>query len=482
MKSNKNRVLCWDTSAIENENNLQICTHKPQKREIALLCNDEWEGVHNGYGSLMKVGDGYRLYYRAFAARHLMNKTLSFGPAVICVAESHDGITFQKPILKKFDYNGTKYNNIVFMREKPIDNFSVFYDTNPNCPSDERFKALCETHVEGGVRLRYYASEDGFDFTERYDLDVAGTFDSYNVTFWDEETQQYFLYYRAFHKAEGADLLGWKGVDVVSDIRDVRLATSKDFRTWEAHGRIQFEEGQADYPLYTNQISKYDRAKDMFIGFPVRYCERSADKRNFSFMPLGDRHENITALYGREGTALTDCVMMTSRNGLTFDRRDEAFLTPGPEAQNNWWYGNCYTVYGFAETPSDEAGAANELSMYVGENYRIKSVNFRRYTLRLDGFYSWFGPYRGAEVLTKPVTVAGDGLEVNFASSAIGGMEITLCDTDGNELEGYKSYTMFGDSVNRPVEFEKPLTELHGKSVRLKIKLCDCHLYSFTFV
>jgi hypothetical protein len=172
---------------------------------------------------------------------------------------------------------------------------------------------------------------------------------------------------------------------------------------------------------------------------------------------------------------------MTSRDGFTFDRRDEAFMTPGPENFTNWWYGNCYTVYGLLETAADEPGAPNEISFYMGENYRIKSVNFRRYTLRLDGFFSWYAPYKGGEVLTEAVTVDGETLKVNFATSAVGGMTVELCDESGAPLEGYASYVMFGDSVDRPVEFDRPLTALNGQSVRLKIRLSDAHLYSFVF-
>ncbi len=480
---NQNRFLCWDTDLMEHESNVRVEMHKPVKKNIALLCDDEWEGVHNGYGSIVRSNDGYRLYYRANNQRHMMDKTLSHGEEVVCVAESRDGIHFYKPNLGKFEYNGTKYNNIVFMREGQLDNFSFFFDENPSCPPEKRFKALSEYHPkEGGTRLRYYSSADGFDFKEEYDLDVSGTFDSFNVMLWDRDTEQYFLFYRALHKpAGGGDLFEWKGVDSASIVRDIRVATSKDFLHWEEHGMIRFGEDKPDLSLYTNQISKYYRSTDTFIGFPVRYCERTAVKKNFSYMPLGDRHENIAVRFGREGTAVTDCAIMTSRDGFHFNRRDEAFLTPGPEDRNNWWYGDCYVAYGLVETPADEEGAAPEISLYVGENYRIKNVNFRRYTIRLDGFFSWFAPFSGGEVLTKPLTVTGDTLRLNFASSAIGGVEVSVCDENGDVLEGYESYTIFGDSVDRPVEFEKSLSALRGKSVRLRFALRDCHLYSFIF-
>lgn len=476
------RFLCWDRKLIERSEGVEVYSHKPEKKNIALFCDDEWEGPHNGYASVVNTGDSLRIYYRACAMRQRCDGTLNYAKGVICVAESHDGgITFQKPNLGKYEYNGTKNNNIIFMREKDIDNFSVFYDTNPDCPADERFKALSEINLgsdNGGTKLIYYASADGYNFREMRYLDVKGTFDSYNVTFWDEKTKRYFLYYRAFHSADGTDKLSWRVIKK-DDIRDIRVATSKDFVNWDIHGRISLEEGKEDYPLYTNQITKYYRSVETFIGFPVRYFDRKADKENFRFMPLADRREKITEFFGREGTAITDCVIMTSSDGFAFDRRDEAFMTAGPENRSNWWYGNCYTVYGLAETKAEENGAPNEISFYMGENYRIKNVNFRRYTLRLDGFFSWRAPYRGGEVLTKPITVSAEEMHINFSTSAAGGITVSICGENGKELDGYESCVIFGDSTDRHVTFQKPLSELLGTSVRLRFKMKDAHLYSF---
>ena len=99
----------------------------------------------------------------------------------------------------------------------------------------------------------------------------------------------------------------------------------------------------------------------------------------------------------------------------------------------------------------------------------------------MDGFYSWRADFAGGEILTKPMTFAGEKLSVNFATSAMGALRIRFCDLDGNDLEGYDSGTLFGDSIDRPVEFEKSLADLSGKPVRMKLNLWDCDLYSFCF-
>lgn len=485
MKNRRDRVLCWDKNLIEKDDGLLLCPHKPQKKNIALLCDDEWEGVHNGYGCTVRLGDTVRLYYRAATERLILSEHApnnGGGTNVICVAESQDGITFKKPNIGRYEYNGSTYNNIVFMRDEEIDNFSVFYDTNPACPEEKRFKALAFTETEDKAQtLVYFSSADGYSFKQEYTLPIYGAFDSFNVGFWDEETEQYFVYYRTYHE---------KGVPEVAqdrqlkegDIRDIRLATSKDFKIFTLHGCISFEEGQEDIPLYTNQVEKYYRARNTFIGFPVRYTDRRDEYESFGDMPLADQRNRTVEKYGRGGTALTDCLFMTSSDGFTFNRRDEAFMTPGPEGRNNWRYGNCYTVHGIVETEADEEGASPEISIYTAEGYRMKNASFRRYTLRLDGFYSWFGSYKGANILTKPITVTGERLCVNFASSCAGGMQIALCSAQGEPLKGFSSNTLFGDSTDRTVRFTGDLKALAGKKVRLKIFLKDCHLYSFAFI
>ena len=84
-------------------------------------------------------------------------------------------------------------------------------------------------------------------------------------------------------------------------------------------------------------------------------------------------------------------------------------------------------------------------------------------------------------MLTKPFVFKGDTLKINFSTSGAGHVQFRFTDKDGNALEGYDSGKVFGDSVNRTVEFSKSLAELSGKEVRMEIALKDADLYSFKF-
>jgi hypothetical protein len=59
------RMVCWDDFLIDKAENTEIRMHKPVKREKVFTCDKFWEGNVCGYMSMIKLGDTYRLYYRA---------------------------------------------------------------------------------------------------------------------------------------------------------------------------------------------------------------------------------------------------------------------------------------------------------------------------------------------------------------------------------------------------------------------------------
>ena len=336
----------------------------------------------------------------------------------------------------------------------------------------------------GGHGLYLFVSGNGIDFENRGRLDLPGSFDSFNIMFWDKETELYHFYYRSEYHTEGYEIK----FDIVKKergiFRTINHSTSKDFVHFEHHGQLDYGENDVPVQFYINNVVRYERAKDMFIGMPTRYIDRWEYPENFKQMPLPEYHELKHKYYGREGTVVTDNTLITSRDGHHFNKWEEAYMTGGIEAFDNWFYGDCYACYGLYETESDVEGEPNEISFIVPNKSAYGVAQWWRYTTRLDGFISWYAKFmggKGGDVLTKPFTFEGNELEINFASSAMGDLSVTVCDEDGNELDGYKSIRIFGDSVDRKVEFEKPLKDLNGKPVRLKFNLRDCDLYSFKF-
>ena len=155
-------------------------------------------------------------------------------------------------------------------------------------------------------------------------------------------------------------------------------------------------------------------------------------------------------------------------------------MTPGPEGETNWGYGDCYPARGFIETKPEIEGAADELSMLVPEGeWSGCPTRLVRYSIRCDGFRSAHAGESEKILVTKPFVFSGSDLFVNFETSALGYMYFTIVDKDGTR---YESEETFGNSIDRKVYFgDDVVKNLSGKLVTLEVRMCDSDLYSIMF-
>lgn len=473
------RELFVDNHLIAQLKNARRVLQHPTPREIAIEHDAPWEGAGSAYHSVIHDGDIYRLYYRG-AALGVENKKLKVGKQVYCYAESKDGIHFTKPNLGLHEYNGSKDNNI-FLTGLGVHNFAPFLDKRADCPPDQRFKALAGSAKEGG--LFAFKSPDGvhWSLSRKEPVITVGAFDSQNLAFWDEGAGVYRAYFRTFSKGITTGKV-WKP----EGFRAIRTATSKDFLNWENEADLTYEDSPEEH-LYTNQVGPYVRAPHVFIGFPTRYIERGWSE-SMRALPQLDHREMRAEAHLRYGTALTEGLLMASRNGVHFERWNEAFLRPGPQRPETWLYGHQYIAWHAVETKSALPGASNELSIFAAEgSWTGKSNALRRYTLRLDGFVSINAPMSGGEALTKPIRFKGSQLEINFATSAAGGLRVEIQDAAGKPIPGFTLADcdeQFGDQPDRVVSWksESDVSLLSGRTVQLRFELKDADLYALRFV
>ena len=474
----------WEKSVIDEEKTTAVFTvGTPVKREVVFSADGPCEYGRAHYLSILHDGEKYRGYYvTSYADKKTQAEdTVAILDSNIAYIESEDGFNWTRPKLCICEWSGNKENNLILRSRDKIggrrgdffDNFFVFYDKNPNCDPKKRYKALAYAHK---YMLSSYSSEDGIHFTFDGILDVEGHFDSCNVCYWDADIKRYVAYIRGFHDIPEGDLN--------AGIRDARRIESEDFVNWTKPELIKFINSD-DYPIYTNQIMPYYRNKDILIGFPTRYCERKAWTRNFD--ELCGKERRLQRLHGtshrRQALTVTDCVFMASRDGINFDKCDEALFTPGPEYNENWIYGNCYPAYFMKETEGDNG--VKEISMLVGHYHTMtpcevtRPDEYVRYTLRVDGFASYNASFKGNKVVTKPFVFEGNDLHLNFSTSAKGSIYVTVRDENGRSST---SYEIFGDSDDRRVHFSgAPLSEFAGRPVVIEFEMKDAKLYSFAF-
>lgn len=471
------REVFWDNYLIDEEKTTaKLTLNHPHKREIVSVFEDMWEGDSCGYYTIFKDGDIYRMYYIAIRSKVVFEGEDNMAqPIYACYAESCDGLKWTKPNLGIVSLGGITENNIIMDdRYGVLDCFFVFKDENPECPESEKYKAVVrrKTGKPGLANdsLWCYVSSDAIHFDEGWCMHSCGAFDSLNTAMWDERAGKYRCWFRGFH-----DPTDWC---ITAGKRDIRYMESTDFKNWSEEVRIDIH-SPYDFQLYTNHIGRYYRVDNIFIGFPTRYIERKEWTDNYEQLCGKEKRKLRMKNEARIGLALTDCMFMTSRDGVAWERFDEEpFLRSGMENGINWVYGDSYPAYGMIETETENG--EKELSIYVPEGqWTHTTTKLWRYTIRLDGFASFKSGFEQKKIVTKPFTFEGEQLEINFSTSAAGGVYINFLDEDGNKIEGYESCEYFGDTISRKINFEKSLSELNGKSVRMEILLSDADIYSF---
>lgn len=485
----------WDTYLIDSRfTDAELSGNRPEKRGTVFCCDKPWEGRASGYFSILKDDDIYRMYYIVTSAnpdKVVQRENLPKEDTFVCYAESKDGVNWERPSLGIYNYKGSTENNILFGPDDYYlwDNFYAMKDENPTCPTNMRYKAVASRYEGEEYGLMSFISSDGVHFTKNGFISQDGTYDSVNTLHWNANTGKYHLYYRCFHEKYDDPNSTFNE----SNARGIMYAESTDFVNWTPAKQPDYQ-GAENYPLYTNCVSLYPYDKRYFIGFPTRYVERRNWTANYD--RLCGREERLgrieyfkKLLPGEEptraGLVITDCVFMSSRDGYHWHRFDEACILPGPESGLNWLYGDGYPACGLIETPSRFEGEPAEMTQLVTisrpDHLEEGKGGLVQYVWRRDGFASYKAGYMKKRILTKPFTFDGETLSMNFRTSARGGIYVRVLAEDSNPIDGYASCEIFGDALDRVIDFDKPLAELHGKVVRLEFVMSDAEIYALRF-
>lgn len=441
------RQLFVDRLLIDRMDGVRLKMHSPVRREAALRMEHPWEEKGVSYMATFKDGDRFRAWYRADAATHRT-----------AYAESKDGINWVKPMIGPIPFGDHKKTNLVWEGEDRAGNLSVLKDPNPDVPPGERYKGI----VRGRSRILALVSEDGIHWRPFREKPLIDSYpvDSHNILIWDPRQEQYAIYLRGIRKVPGEprDATSWKTLGV----RWVRRSLSRDFRSWSEPRLIDSGSSPIEQ-FYTNDTVVYERAPGYFLMFPSRFVVER--------VPVPD---------WPAGSGVNDIVLLSSRDGLNWDRTfREAFLRPGPDP-NTWHERALYMEHGVLQT------GPRELSMYAMHNWRTDDTHIRRLSLRLDGFASVHGDYDGGTLITRPLVFEGSELEINFATSAVGSLRFELRDGSNNPLPGFGLQDcdeIYGDEIDRVVKWKgsPDVSSLAGRPVRLHIQLRDADLYSFRF-
>lgn len=471
--------LMVDDFLIDRLQGAELRLQHPVPRETVMVFDRPWEGTGCGYVTVFEDEGRYRMYYKAWHLEvHESGVTgAADGSSLdICLAQSSDGIHWERPEFGIFEHDGSSANNIVFTGAGSH-GFSPFRDPNPDAPAEARYKAFGHGK-DGDARVIWaHQSPDGIHWSRMSDAPVLDccAFDSQNLAFFDEVRGEYRAYVREF-----------TGGEMGKGLRGIKTATSPDFLHWTQPQWLEYP-GAPDEQLYTNQVHPYYRAPHLLIGLPARYVERGWSPA-MRALPDAENRERRALTQERYGTALSDTLLMTSRDGRSFRRWGEAFVRPGIERPGTWAYGDHYLQWQIVETASSLPGAPRELSLYSVEDYwQGSACSLRRYSLRIDGFVALSAPLSGGEMVTRPLTFEGERLLLNYATSAAGEIRVEVLDASGAPIAGFMlddCDPLFGDSIARTVTWRdgaSDLSALRGEPVRLRFVMRDADLFSLRF-
>ena len=429
------RELFIDRFFIETVRGLSFKQHSP----IELPCDLSKPIGH--YNTILKNPDGSFFYYFRGIDPAYKGKMNNNNPGeFVGVAVSNDGIKWSTPDFKLFPGTTIPGNAIIYGKGSITHNVVPFYDTNPACPPQERYKAVAGVRETKG--LFAFVSADGIRWKKyretpviAYEPEKTGghMLDSQNVVFYSETEKCYVMYIRV-----------WLTADKLKGLRSFAKVTSCDFLNWSEPEFLKVN--RRGEHLYVSGLAPYSRAPQYYVGAATRY-------------------------FGNRGSA-TDVALLFSRGGKGVIRPSfEAWITPGLDPER-WTNRMNYISWGIIqETPEN-------LLLY----HNRKPLMYR---LRTDGFVSLHAGTAGGTFLSKVLYRSGGNLEFNVATSAGGAFLVEVCDENGNAIPGYRFADMkefYGDKIAFVPRWKgKSFADLPAGKFRLRIKMRECDLFSVAF-
>lgn len=317
-------------SFAQNKNHeiIALLQKEPDEEIDVLCCEEDWEQQLD-FGTILKVGDKYIMYYRAISHNAVPHE-------LYCYATSDDGINWVKTKTGVFNYRGSYDNNIITDR---VDGVSVDYvDSTYYMLVDRVYDENNEMHHGLGL----YKSKDGIVFERDSAFDIPFFCDTQNQLMWDSTSRTFKLYLRSWYDSKKplikySQYSQYRSVSLLETPtlkyslkpgKDARHFTDLKVPSINKELPVVFENTSAtlDYDIYGAYVNKY--RDDLYIAYPINYYHTPSVKN-------GGQYDNDG--YGTIG-------MWVSNDGRTFKEIERDYITNG----ENW----IETCIGHVETDS----------------------------------------------------------------------------------------------------------------------------------
>lgn len=369
-------------------------------------------------------------------------------------AESADGLHFET----KAKVSGINFAGDV--------NLAVEID--PRAPnSNARFIAGYDAP---GMAAGIVVSADGIKWTPLNDGKrvTHRAADTYNQIIWDPTAQHYKLFTRTDFGSGGG-----KG-----EVRGHRVMTNPDIHKDPTNWTTQKEW------IFDRQGEAEKQRRQIYTLTDWVYYQQ-----HFALMSvyehIDDFSEGPQNKQQRHDKDIMNVYLGTSRDGMNWDFKAVYDGHPLVERGGNGAFDN-----GMVIAASSVVTHANKHWIYYcgwNERHGNPEVKLERdsaigvATIRLEGFYSLNAGAREGVITTRPFTVEGSEMLLNVAASK-GVIQAELCDLNNRPLPGYSgdnaAVVRKVDSVRTKVVWSRPLEQLEGKVVKLKLTMRNAELYA----
>lgn len=499
----QHKQLLIDESIVESLDGVTLVMHSPYQDHEPLLVPDRpWEGQVGSYNTIIREDDRLRLWYFTVLYKHPPDATpedtyegykaffLKYPyDQFLCYAESADGVHWEKPELGIYEFNGSRWNNIVLdpAGGRRYHGCCVFID--PSAEPAARYKMWSPLQALSSPDdavpapadgMRRFYSGDGIHWT-MYQPDTPnppGNYDSYNAVFYDVRLNRYVGYKR--HWTEDFGDVPW------TRYRAIYRWESPDFEQWTSMGELKLTDAAdesvnvdrkrpADAPImdmYTQPVIQHPDNPHLYLMFPS---------------PFWHWGEPTWDMWHKGGFPdRLDVQLAVSRDGINWTRAGarHPLLRPGPTGKAD---SACVYVFPHLVTFDDETwlyyGATT--TKHGDSWWRCRGGIFRA-RLRRDGFGSADASYQGGQLVTAPLQFSGNTLELNADTSAGGVVRLEILDETMRPVKGFEltdADELNGNDLRMKVTWNNStnVESLAGKAVRLRFVMRDTRLYAFQF-
>lgn len=429
-----------DTYLLAETKNVSFRKTEPKPLGKVIGFDQPWEGLGSLGMTIFEDEENIKCYYRGFPDHQADTDARQTS----CLSVSKDGIHFTPVPVNEIEYDGITDNNIVRM-DTFCHNFAPFLDTNPDCRPDEKYKGIGGLISQGGIHV--FGSPDGIHWHMLADGPVItkGAFDSMNMAFWNPHTGRYHVYSRYFDQRV-------KNEQMPYGCRAIQSCTSDDFIHWTEPVPNEYAEGLPKDQLYTNAARPVPGAEHILISMPMRFQETRKKVQDYEGNP-----------YGSAG--VSDAVLMTSRDGVHWDRTLKDAWLAGSLYSHEWTQRCFITLGGIIER-------GNDFYLYTEQNYMWDDDGIWAYSIPKYRFLSLYADEDGGFFTTKPLKFESDEIHLNYSASAYGYIRVTILDEENNEI--FVSDEIYGNELSHRLTVDG----LTGKIGAMRIELKEAHLYA----